>query len=690
MTIQLTQLEVNHFYPILRELQTREDIYTFLQINKKCLSSLEDMPYYPQFMDFDSIFWMSIHFHPNIFNSVYFNLNSPENFKSINAKYYNDVLFSEALQINELTQDFAETYFPRVLNLYLTHLIEPQNEFERRDAVLKYVIKNADKFTSLEKVTGELEYIVSFLTNYTNSMKEKNLKFPTYIQTNCFKKTSLKITSESVELLWQLENMIPENTNVKVSVAVNNQEEDDEELIKDFVKIKFCFRIILQKYFNEEKNLYALEDGNLTVDGEIEGDFLNNLLNKMYASCVEYRYTTSLGSIEKVWSVPDCVLKFKLFNIESPRDQPFNIKMEYVKILEMENCSWFDFVFPFHSLLELTMNGCENITFTDQVTFTALKTISMNKCKYINFLGEAPLLETFSMRDVFDTIFFKERNFEKLTDFTIIGGRCTEFPNIEITGKSVYINSTGNFYRLKKVLSFEGKILNECPFQLKSDILEYPTFENEKGIFKMMRFISNSFALEIVDGILMRKPDASSLNFCEKKRLINTIFSQHFYSKSEKDLKFVITTQNGILKKKGLRYFEIEVTGRSDVCIGCFDEDNYTNFNMHLGWECYSIGYNGLDGCVYVGKYQDSPDMIILGKQYGTIVDGISVVGCGYNAKTKEVFFTRDGELILKQTVNWDTISAGVSVSNFNDIKINCGESNFRYMPKKSDLCCLV
>ena len=114
---------------------------------------------------------------------------------------------------------------------------------------------------------------------------------------------------------------------------------------------------------------------------------------------------------------------------------------------------------------------------------------------------------------------------------------------------------------------------------------------------------------------------------------------------------------------------------------------------MMVGWGEHSIGYHSDDGIIMNGSTEE---IVQTGKPYGNEMNEIHVGGCGYISKTKEAFFTYDGQLLGKFKIDYDDISFAVSFHTFIDVWINTGnDESFVFdlksiTSKKSSDCSIV
>ena len=106
-------------------------------------------------------------------------------------------------------------------------------------------------------------------------------------------------------------------------------------------------------------------------------------------------------------------------------------------------------------------------------------------------------------------------------------------------------------------------------------------------------------------------------------------------------------------------------------------EKRYTNWSYSTKWNNDNPSrYHSDDGFLYNSQGY--------GKQYG-LPYGLSIcedhiVGCGYDDKKKELFFTRDGiKLDNPIHIETDSLSAAIGISDFTTVEINYGNKPFAF-----------
>jgi len=156
---------------------------------------------------------------------------------------------------------------------------------------------------------------------------------------------------------------------------------------------------------------------------------------------------------------------------------------------------------------------------------------------------------------------------------------------------------------------------------------------------------------------------------------------------------------------KGWSYFEATVWGEGSVGIVSISTDLHRELygdgsNHHLGWYGVSYGYHSDDGDIYAssescnnyrtiqygstwGSENVADDTIIDGMQAVESDDASSVVGCGYNCSTNDLFFTLDGKflgLVPCKTHAGVTYAASATLHNVGDrVQMNSGHLPFLF-----------
>jgi len=158
---------------------------------------------------------------------------------------------------------------------------------------------------------------------------------------------------------------------------------------------------------------------------------------------------------------------------------------------------------------------------------------------------------------------------------------------------------------------------------------------------------------------------------------------------------------------KGWSYFEATVWGEGSVGIVSISTDCDRKLygkesHNHIGWYGASYGYHNDDGYIYASsetsmiyrplnykKFRYGPTWGSENVVHDTIIDGIqvvetsSVVGCGYNLSTNDLFFTLDGNflgLVPFKAHAGETYAAGVTLHNVgNRVQMNFGHLPFLF-----------
>ncbi|ORX46936.1 hypothetical protein BCR36DRAFT_413878 [Piromyces finnis] len=126
-------------------------------------------------------------------------------------------------------------------------------------------------------------------------------------------------------------------------------------------------------------------------------------------------------------------------------------------------------------------------------------------------------------------------------------------------------------------------------------------------------------------------------------------------------------------------YYEVKIIsekkGSQEIGIGfCGFLDNTSKTDIMPGWKINSWGYHGDNGNSYNEKG--------FGTEYGPTYGGGDIIGCGYSAINKSIFFTKNGEFLgyIQGTV-WNKHLKLYPMIGMNEgkIKINFGNEKFMY-----------
>ena len=117
----------------------------------------------------------------------------------------------------------------------------------------------------------------------------------------------------------------------------------------------------------------------------------------------------------------------------------------------------------------------------------------------------------------------------------------------------------------------------------------------------------------------------------------------------------------------------MNLKGYNILSLGLIDASVYEYNSGGIGWEKGSIAIHSDDGKLFnengIGKRCVKPF------DYGE-----HVIGCAYDIKAKEVFWTKNGKKFTKPIqINFADISAAFAISQFTSIEINYGNKPFMF-----------
>ncbi|KAL6628711.1 SPRY-domain-containing protein [Neocallimastix sp. 'constans'] len=131
-------------------------------------------------------------------------------------------------------------------------------------------------------------------------------------------------------------------------------------------------------------------------------------------------------------------------------------------------------------------------------------------------------------------------------------------------------------------------------------------------------------------------------------------------------------------------YYEVKIIsekkGSQEIGIGfCGYNDSASKTDIMPGWKLNSWGYHGDNGNSYNEKGY--------GTDYGPTYGGGDVIGCGYNAINRSIFFTKNGEFLgyIKGTV-WNKHIKLYPMIGMNEgkVKVNFGNKKFMFNIEES------
>ena len=134
-------------------------------------------------------------------------------------------------------------------------------------------------------------------------------------------------------------------------------------------------------------------------------------------------------------------------------------------------------------------------------------------------------------------------------------------------------------------------------------------------------------------------------------------------------------------------FFELELKGYNIISIGLIDTYEYDYYEGQIGWHRGSIGLHSDNGSFYFedGFETDLEEL----QPVDAFFREDCIIGCGYDSKTKSVFWTKNGSLLLKKPFvleEFESISAAFALILSNAI---CALASFIRAVVVSSIFCL-
>ncbi|KAL7712083.1 B30.2/SPRY domain-containing protein [Entamoeba marina] len=656
-----------HFY-------TFEDVFNFMMVCKKAEDTIKSLKVNPFFGNYPSQEKFMKHFNVETIKCGANGFFSP--------KMYDNVKFIRYPMWYDLKKEdrsIAKKLLPKVTLLSLYYSLNNS----QRNKVNDFFIKEAIQFTSLQKIEGAIEYIVKFFENYTEKGEMMYVNFPKKVKILTSRGYAITFDEEFLGLMKQLLSYIPDNglTTIDVIVYVNPPEEDND-LLKELLKSKrvnYHYRVIDSNQTTTCEDCLCCYDGNVLVDGYVNGDRFNEIFEKSYTTkCVIRNLEDSKEAL--TWNVPECISSIELSGSQyfgmlfGNRLKTFNANISMIQELSLKEVRYVNFPFILINLVK----------------------IKVEKSNYCKFILNSPKLKHISLRDVKNCSF--TNSIESVKEIVISKVNNCVFPFVSFENRSIHIEDSNNLcFGEKKVNFFDDfenseeendrEVVENVQSPLKfmeielndfnklvADCLIYPSeidlkkLLKKSTIFKMRSFHPQTSRVK-VDGNVIQRVNPQGENG------IDLVVSSKFYVYDD-DLKVVNPKNPNFSIPAIIRYFEVEVQNYCIISIGLVDSILYEfKENRHVGWDKNSIGFHSDDGALYI---EDGTNPIPnYGKAYGGKNGDRNIVGCGYNTTTKEVFYTVNGTKLKPMKINYQSISVAIGLREFDPITINYGDSPF-------------
>ena len=690
----MKQLERVYLMNVVLHFPLYYDIQTFIQINKKCFSAVDDLKINPWFMTPHSITTFHKHFTPETMNC--------NSFKSSEYELMERCTFlrNPEFIVKEETTDQIIQLLPKI-----TSIVLKESNFKQTTLILN----NATQLTSLRHINGNVRMIHEFC---------KRCYVDDFFQLSLLNKIQIEITDEdmkcaykSIELMKEMKQWI-RNRNIDVYVIGYYNFFTQEEM-KEFKELGFQFRfkVLTQIQLEECWKYYVSPSYSVIIDGFYDCNCLNEIIEKRLPHIANILMENSnelKNEIERVqgytyqqedirninWNIPKCIKEVKLYKhnpivVENTLNViiPIPINCKHLETIKLVNCRNVMITQPLKRLKYLLIHESENISIQTSNDKKQFGIPNLETLKIIR--SDSVTVHVFS---------------KKLKTLTIEGGE-----RIYIHG-SIDTVETISFFFINQLIipycSFEGKKVHifycktiQCiDKNEKRSPLEYLSLSLEQFNNLSMECITLPTHIpSLLDKKFLSHFFVQTPFFTSSERLIqngNTyrmdkqpkefyysidmLLSNEFLSWRRNTMQFFLQNEQHEWEcyEASIRYFEVSIKGLAIICIGLYDPYQMTehrpSYSTFIGLENYTIGYYSETGCLQVnGKKMD------YASPYANKPNNIDVIGCGYNCKTKEVFFTKNGELLPSHYFPYSNLTAAISVYILDELTINYGNEPF-------------
>ncbi|KAL7714951.1 B30.2/SPRY domain-containing protein [Entamoeba marina] len=433
------------------------------------------------------------------------------------------------------------------------------------------------------------------MKNYSSNGTIKNLSFPRVIQIAFDGDNHLVFSEDVITKVKQLQSYIPDLNESKIYLGFCDHATPEEEpLLLQLQNIYYYYYQISKNTSNLLKENFSDANGQIVLRDVNYPNTYNDLLEKVYRDeCIVY-YAQNFCQDDVIWNIPSCIKTLKISNSRVVSRTPLPTS---TFLFNMNNI--------INKLEELHIRYCKNINI--QLTTSTIHTLKINNSTNVELKG----------------------NLENVTQLYISYSKQCTFPKLTFDNKNVFIENSEISFSDKSVFDFLNFKLSKYK-KLANSCLDLPYRSNQTLMYRPRRFTTFSSNLKIENDSFINK---NCLPLDPVAQLISNSFYDEFSSKNQ------IIWSNGkqIQVPALIHYFEVEIFDYAVVAIGLYDRINYMSQQHEedtIGWDDYSIAYHSDDGHLYFGQGIGNPYGPIYGED-----DKKHVVGCGFNTKTKEIFF---------------------------------------------------
>ncbi|ELP84350.1 hypothetical protein EIN_278300, partial [Entamoeba invadens IP1] len=575
------KLELVYLLKVVMKFLTKEDLLTFMSVNHKCHETLKALKVNPKVINSPTIRWFFKHFSPDTFDSAFLDF-EVERFIE-NVKFFRNVNLYYCYKDGRFNEKFCAQLFPKITRLTFYSFEDPVVM-----EMNKELIKNSKLFSSLYYLDGDLQLIAQFLENYTENGKEKYLHLPTFIVANTLNSLQIPNTYQTQKLIETIEANVPKNDCVNICICMYEQPKDEHllDIFKTSNYYYLCARSGMCQKWNDK---IVCNSGVVYIDGNVEGDIMNGMINKTYANVVYHRFDNAQATV--TWNIPDCVKKLcwnrsnnsDHANVLKPTIVP-NIACLWLKVLSIAQSECLCFQNDFQCLEKVEVTLSANISFGKECKLGKVTFIGITSSNDFKVNTSLPLLSKLKITTS-TNINLAATQLLKLKELYFINCNSIVLPSISFENKIVQIVDTKNvkFDNGNNPIAFLDLSLDYFNTTINKS-LQIPFTVLEANEWKMVKFMPMSNRVEVRDNELFR---LESLKDEEYDMLI----SMNFYNESEKD-KYMKCKKPTTFTKTGLPscpedddYFQLGEHRVDDV-------DTFSSSKRASWVERRSIGYH--------------------------------------------------------------------------------------------------
>ena len=269
------QLEKIYLMNVALHLHTYRDVYRFIQVNNKCLQSMNELNVNPSFKNIQSLQSYLKRFSPQT-------INCGNGFMEVNEKHLNCSLLRNPMFKITNNQKQVVSLFSKIHSLQL-HDIEAVKEFV--DLVIEYAVE----FNKLKKIYGDLNIILKFMRNYTKNGTELFVPMPELLIIDLNNNQMMHLNEDTVAKLKELLSYIVLPERMKIVCLFNEHPLNtpmNNELLKQLNKIDYYYISMTENTCRYKQDCYLSECGKIKFRNTIGNNSFNKFITDSYSNCI--------------------------------------------------------------------------------------------------------------------------------------------------------------------------------------------------------------------------------------------------------------------------------------------------------------------------------------------------------------------------------------------------------------------